>query len=385
MRKDEALTLISMNSQGGITDYDRRFRLPELLPLSVLMEQEGLTKWWARRSVPVSQDGVAQMLRDAGYSSTSEYLTANLGLSLNDYYWIKPVDSRLRWKDVSLFSNDFSAGRLVAYENEDTDNSIPHYSPNSSLQGDVEKTWTIRDGERVLVKGNSGMLSTQSLNEVFASMIYQKQGYDNYTDYQLIHINGKPYDFGCCSRDFSSEQLEFVSAYDVVCSEKKRGDTSTYEHFINVCAEHGIDKDTLRHDLEMQILTDYVMSGQDRHLNNIGVLRDAETLKFLRLAPIFDSGGSFFCGSQFPKDKKEMLYISINSFCSREKDMLAKVRDKGILDIGRLPSTKELRTLYERDTKASGYVTESICNCYEEKINLLSELQHGKNPYKEAY
>ena len=80
-----------------------------------------------------------------------------------------------------------------------------------------------------------------------------------------------------------------------------------------------------------------------------------------------------------------MLSLSVNSFCSREKDMLAKVRDKKILDIGKLPSLEELKALYEQDTKASSYVTESICRCYEEKIDLLSEVQHGKDPYKDAY
>lgn len=104
---------------------ESQFDLCQCRPVSrtVRMEQNGLSKWWSRRSVPVSQSGVAEMIKEAGYSTTSEYLTANLGLSLNDYYWIRPVDARLCWKDVSLFSNDFHAGRLITSGVEDTDDS----------------------------------------------------------------------------------------------------------------------------------------------------------------------------------------------------------------------------------------------------------------------
>ena len=42
-----------------------------------------------------------------GLISTGEYLLRNLGLSLTDHYWIKPIDSSLKWAEVNLFDNDF--------------------------------------------------------------------------------------------------------------------------------------------------------------------------------------------------------------------------------------------------------------------------------------
>ena len=373
--------MIRLDDLGGIAQYDHHFKAPELLPMSSLSEPNGLIKWWARRSVPVSQAGIAQMLQEAGFSNTTEYLSANLGLSLTDYYWIKPLDSPLRWKDVSLFSHVFRAGRLVSGIDNTAEDDVPHYSPNSSLQGDVEKTWCIKDGERCLVKGNPGLLSTQSLNEVFASSIYHRQGHDNYTEYSLIRIKGKPYDYGCYSRDFATEQFEYVSAYDIVCSEEKPNDLSTYEHFIQLCVRHGMDADLLRSDLEIQILTDFIISGHDRHLNNIGVLRDADTLVFHRLAPVFDSGESFFTGTSFPVNRKEMLSLSVNSFCAREKDLLAKVTDKGLLDLSKLPSVDEVRSFYEQDSNSNERIVNNICRCYELKIDILSDIQHGHDPY----
>ena len=41
------------------------------------------------------------------------------------------------------------------------------------------------------------------------------------------------------------------------------------------------------------IVVDYIVANEDRHLNNFGLVREAESLKWLGAAPIFDSGSSF--------------------------------------------------------------------------------------------
>ena len=44
------------------------------------------------------------------------------------------------------------------------------------MQGDLIKKWLIVDDTRCLLKGNRGANSQQSLNEVLASMLHEKQG-----------------------------------------------------------------------------------------------------------------------------------------------------------------------------------------------------------------
>jgi len=77
-----------------------------------------LAKWWNERSVPISQGRVSQMLREKGLISPNSYLFKNLGLSLDDYYWIRPADSNLRWEDVNLFDNDFKENILMSWESK---------------------------------------------------------------------------------------------------------------------------------------------------------------------------------------------------------------------------------------------------------------------------
>ena len=37
---------------------------------------------------------------------------------------------------------------------------------------------------------------------------------------------------------------------------------------------------------------DFLIMNEDRHLNNFGIIRDVNTLKWLDMAPIFDNGQS---------------------------------------------------------------------------------------------
>lgn len=51
-------------------------------------------------------------------------------------------------------------------------------------------------------------------------------------------------------------------------------------------------------------MSDFIISNVDRHLNNVGILRDADSLCFERMAPIFDSGKSLFVSEAVPTDKE---------------------------------------------------------------------------------
>ena len=82
-----------------------------------------------------------------------------------------------------------------------------------------------------------------------------------------------------------------------------------------------------RKDLEYQILTDYLLTNIDRHMDNIGVLRDARTLKFIRMAPIFDTGRAFATGFVTPYTDDEINNIEVNSFKSHENELLESLED----------------------------------------------------------
>ena len=81
-----------------------------------------------------------------------------------------------------------------------------------------------------------------------------------------------------------------------------------------------MDREQLQYDLDYMLFMDFIISNTDRHWNNFGIIRDAETLKFKRLAPIFDSGNSFFVKERVPLSLKEITGLQINSIKKTEKE-----------------------------------------------------------------
>lgn len=384
MHKNEPVVLVDIDAGNALTDVSKDVLNPGLIPLRYQARPNGLSMWWRERAVPMSRHRIREFLLEQGYANPDQYLVANLGLSLSDTYWIKPIDSSLTWDKVNLYENSFRMD-YFSFPEQDGDQTIPHYSANSSLQGDIEKSWAIIDGVRTLIKGNSNRFSSESINEVIATEMYRLQRYDNFTPYRLVTIYDTDYKYGCACKNFTSPQLELVTAYDLMTSQNKAYQTAPIQHLLDTASEHGLDREQFQYDLDMQLLGDFVLSGDDRHMNNIGFLRDTETMQLVRMAPIYDSGYSLFARTALPSRKEDLFKIKLNSFAKSERKQLSYVQDKSVLDITKLPSPEWVRGLYEKDPAQ----TESQINCivfgYEKKIEMLRDIQLGRDPYKEFF
>lgn len=378
-RRDNEIAVLNLTGEGAIENYKLFDNNAELAPLHNPKSTDWLKKWWSRRAVPIDQGHIRQMLQEKGLLGPEDYLVKNLGLSLTDYYWTSPIDSGLRWKDVNLFQNDFHDDINIANGESDTQATVPHYTPNGSLQGSLDKCWTILNGKRGMIKGNRDSLSAESFNEIIATKLHELQNFTNYTSYKLLEIHHRAYHYGCFSELFTSPRLELISAYDVETSKKKPGDKNTYEHFISVCSEHGLPETELRPFLEYQIMTDFILSGRDRHLSNISVLRDADSLKFVKPAPIYDSGKALFVNDIVPDSDRDMLKISTESFEATELKLLSLVRDRSLVDISRLPEPSFIERLYSLDPNMTESRIKAVLSGYERKINLFRRWQLGED------
>ena len=384
MHKDDLVAALTMDDLSGAILKVTPGANPELLPLGGRLGADSLRKWWLRRAVPISQGGIAAFLQRERIPSTQSLLVRNLGLSLSDHYWIKPNGSELAWKDVSLFSNSFrdpleSMQIQHPHSAASASTQTPAYSPSASLQGDLIKKWLIVDDTRCLLKGNRGANSQQSLNEVLASRLHEKQGFANHVQYRPVKLTGSAGEqHGCICEDFASETLEFIPAIDVVDSEKKDNAVSTYEHFIHVCIERGMPEQEVRGFLEYQILTDFVLTNTDRHLNNFGVLRDSRTLQFIRMASIFDSGNSMFWDAPRLPERSDCTEITVNSFRKTETELLKLVTDRSRVRIELLPCRNEIAELYAKDDSIA--FVDSILTGYEKKKVLMERFMEKGLP-----
>ena len=377
MHRDDPVCMVSIDPISGAMLRVSQKKVQELLPLGGKIDTEMLRKWWQRRAVPMSQGKIQRILEQMGITTPQEYLVKNLGLSLTDHYWIKPLDMELGWQDINLFTNDFRdpVGDMQ-FNDQAEPLQLPEnaFSPSSSVQGELRKKWIIVDGKRCLVKGNHGSNSQESLNEVVATLLHKKQALQPYVTYNTMRL-GDNSQIYCICESFTSDEVELIPAIDVVDSRKKDNATSLYEHFIRVCSEHGLDEGITRPFLEYQIMTDFVLTNTDRHLNNFGVLRDTKTLKFIGMAPIFDSGNSMFWQNPRIPEYDDLVEVSVNSFTKDEFRLLGYVKDATQMDITKLPHPDELYDIYEQDPLIP--FLDSIITGYRRKIDLINHFQES--------
>ena len=296
MHKNIAVADIDIDETLGGISKIRGIISEEHLPVGVVRMQRqnetidrfAFNQWWTGRSIPASRMGLSDMLDTLGIASSNLLLTKCLGLSLSDHYWIRPYESNMLWEDVNFFDNDFSddIGDLLFGTNV-KNSGFDLSSPDNTSDGNLKKRWKIIDGKRCLLKSGSNPYSQQTFNEVIASKIMNRLGIDH-VPYSITWINDEPY--SVCE-DFVTKDTELISAWRVLQLRTKANHESEYLHYVNICRELGID---IVSSLDKMMVLDYIIANEDRHFNNFGLLRDANTLEWIGAAPIFDSGTSLW-------------------------------------------------------------------------------------------
>ena len=222
----------------------------------------------------------------------------------------------------------------------------------------------------------------QSLNEVFATRLHEQQRFPHYTRYSLVQVqtDGNIEGIGCMCYDFCSENIECISAWELLQTVKVRQKESYYYPLKNVCLELGMDEEAFTRFLDYQIMTDYLISNTDRHMNNIAVMRDPDTLRLLGFAPIYDSGNSMFYNTPYEK----LSYIKLDeirthSFVERENRLLHYVRDRLLVDIVKAEIDF---SIYEMDVVERQIRIPLLKKLYYRKIENLKSFQKGKDLWK---
>ncbi|MCD8150030.1 MAG: HipA domain-containing protein [Clostridiales bacterium] len=292
MHKRIEITELELDDVTGFIQKTGALYAPKHLPVGVpvrkgIIDRAALNEWWTDRSIPASRSGIREALQTLEIGNTKMLLARCYGLSLSDQYWIRPESSALSWDGVNFFHNDFSEdiGDVLFGENKKAD-VMDFSSPDNTLDGNLKKRWKIIDGKRCLIKGGSNPFQQQPFNEVIAAGVMERLGI-SHVPYTIVWNKGLPY--SVCG-DFVTEDTELIPAWRILKTQKKDNSTSIYQHLIRCCEALGI-KDAIPF-LDRMIVLDYIIANEDRHLNNFGVLRNAETLEWIGFAPIYDSGSS---------------------------------------------------------------------------------------------
>ena len=122
------------------------------------------------------------------------------------------------------------------------------------------------------------------------------------------------------------------------------------------------------------------MTNTDRHMNNIAVMRDPDTLELLGFAPIYDSGNSMFYNVPYAElGKCKLNEIRTHSFIEREIKLLQYVKNRSLVDIDRASMDF---SIYKRDVMERHMRIPKLKEMYERKREMLSVFQSGADIWK---
>ena len=111
---DDILVTFSLEEKGleglvvEILSYDENKK--HLLPINMEVTPKGIIKWLSNRVIPKNRAFVDEILKTFGLSvnDTKGIIDICLGLSLNDSYWVTPVEFEGKFVDYNLFEGVIS-------------------------------------------------------------------------------------------------------------------------------------------------------------------------------------------------------------------------------------------------------------------------------------
>lgn len=386
MHKRTAVAEIELDDATGFIQKIGIVHAPEHLPVGVTVkkgvaDRAALNEWWTDRSIPDSRSGVREALETLEITSTKILLVRCFCQSLSDQYWICPAGSSLTWDAINFFDNGFSddIGDVLFGADKKAD-GLDFSSPDNTTDGNLKKRWKIIDGKRCLVKGGSDPFRQQPFNEVIAAGIMERLGIPH-VPYQVTWSKGAPY--SVCE-DFVTRDMELIPAWRILKTQKKRNSVSVYQHFVNCCEALGIQGAVPF--LDRMIVLDYIIANEDRHFNNFGILREAETLKWIGFAPIYDSGSSLGY-DKMPAQIRLEREVVCKPFKNHHAEQLKLVSDFSWIDFDRLGDAGGLIESVLTAEGAEEYIDESrlsaIMGSVKRRIEYLSQLSMRQTSVQE--
>ena len=353
----------------------------DYVPLIINKNKEDIIKvlndWFKGRGIPLWRDKLDLLLHRLNISTPSELLDKAFGLSLSDQYWLKPYNLDICYDDINFFDNDFEYTEFMEASLSKNSKIITNdkslRTPNNTTDGMLKKAWIIENGTRYLLKGGYKNELLQPFNEVLASEICTRLGF-NHVEYSIDTYKDIVVSKCPC---FINKDTELITCHQIRSDMKRHNDINDYEEYIKVLENHGIKDARIK--LENMFILDFLTMNEDRHLNNFGIIRDINTLKWIDVAPIFDNGQSlnieYYDEEELHVSGEGRLFYEVKPF----EEIITIVKNIKRIDLSKLDGIVEWFDLllhkYQYLTNFSDSRINKLCILLNRQINRLKKLQ----------
>lgn len=295
---------ILMNKDEEIATFHIDFEFQEIIIEKVLSSLPSwinkLDVFIANRRAPKHRENMKQLLKESGCDTLEGYLNITHSLSLVDTFWVKPINSSLKWSDVSLYTHPFNEViAKTAFEGGLHGRQLSTTSPEYGTDGSFAKCWVRENGIiKMLKRGSSGARNAglEPYSEFYASQVIGHITND-YVKYDIRTRDEKLCSVCDC---FTNEEFGFVP-YDAVFP----GNTNIADVLRNMGSLGFEEK------VKDMFVVDAVIFNEDRHKNNFGFIVDNEKQEIVDMAPLFDHNISLLPYAEEDDFKKIEEYLSM--------------------------------------------------------------------------
>ncbi len=361
-----------------IVNFERNHKPNEIYaPFGLIknnnIDKNEFNKWWKNRQIPASRNGLKEILYKSNIYDKDNFDlldTKAYCLSLSDQYWVKRVDEDILWENINFFDNEFSEdiGKIL-FDGGNTQVNLNLNTPDMTSNGNYEKRWKIINGDRYLIKAGGKMINQEPFNEVIATKLYERiLNEDEYVKYEIIYDNERA--VSIC-KNFITKNTELIPAWKINEYYETKSNENKYDHYIRCLKELNILNANLL--VDKMLVCDFILANKDRHFNNFGVIRNVETLKFEKVAPIFDNGCSLWY------DENDMYvgeFFLTKPFEEYEKVQINLVKNLTWFDISKLDGfTDEVEKILLSNKLLTKERIEKIIKQIKERIEFVNKLK----------
>lgn len=378
MHKNDLVAKLNFTDAGYFNKlegfYDRSLMPPGTRVMDAMIEQR-LKNWIDTRSIPKDRENYIELITRCKINTHEQFYFKNYGLSLNDCYWLRSVESMnsdIRWEDVNYFTNFYSThtGNLLLdpfnqfYAND-------FNSPDLTTPGLSMKMW---EQDPITLKSSLIKFGTEKYDgeEVFienvASVIADCLDV-NHVKYSLVEkkvSNG--YMCGCKCENFCSEDIEFVSAQLLMVEPGMVGKNGMLNYAKRIGEKPNIDK---------MIVFDYIICNPERNVSNFGFLRDANTHDSLGLAPLYDNGHALWIDYKTNGINKNEECKPFDFIHSRQIEI---VDDFSWIDFDRFEGLEFKMKQAFKGSSIPADIQDKICQAVRTRINSLYKIACEHSP-----
>lgn len=270
MHKNDEVCTITLDSRGYVVSVDS-VENETLLPCVISDNKEelkfGIQKWLLTRMVGRSRADYSPLRTFYG----DEYFVSNHRISLSDCYWMKDKESEMAWDEINPYkhwSEDDDCYFGIISDPENT-YKVDNMSPNLTISGPEHKFWYRVDGQLGYINEFSQKDMTfykKAVENGFESIVSPRQ---------YIILSGKIYTFTPVETNEEVERVSFDVLYDGLEDKSK----SKMENLRATCEYYGLDN--WKSFFSMITKLDNLNNNKERELSDLGVLRDANSLKVI--------------------------------------------------------------------------------------------------------